>query len=339
MLRKKLPEPIGKYFLALVTAHIIWAIAGPVIKITLDYLPPFTFLFIRFLIVSIIIFPYTIILLNKHKINPKDYINILLLGLFSQTSIIFIFIGLQYTTVLDAAIIGMLGPILAMTAGHYFYHEKVDKTLVLGVSITIIGTLLVVFEPFFSVNPAYNADPTLRLIGNIFIMLNSLASVTYVIWSKISLGQTNKVIKKSLHFLHLKQMTKEYPSSLLMSVAFYIGMFTLAPLAFFENVGLFGGDYINITLLPTQAIFGVLYMALLSSIVAYFLFEWSLKRISVTDSAIISYIGPLFAVPAAFIILGEIPNKMNIIGGAIIAIGIFVAEYRNGKKAGLFKWF
>jgi drug/metabolite transporter (DMT)-like permease len=80
-------------------------------------------------------------------------------------------------------------------------------------------------------------------------------------------------------------------------------------------------------------------MALASSIIAYFLFEWSLKRISVTDSAVISYIGPLFAIPSAFIILGEIPTEINIIGGSIIAVGIFIAEYKNGKKSGLLKWF
>jgi drug/metabolite transporter (DMT)-like permease len=337
VIHKKLPESIGKYFLALVIAYIIWAIAGPVIKITLDHLPPFTFLFLRFLIVSIVILPYTIILLYKHKIDPKDYLNIFLLGLFSQTSIIFIFIGLQYTSVLDAVIIGLLGPILAMTAGHYFYHEKIDKTIVFGVMITIVGTMIVVLEPILSMGDTNSVDPLIRLIGNFFVILNSLAYVIYVIWSKISLGQTNRIVKKSLHFLHLKQMTKEYPSSLLMSIAFYVGMFTMAPLAFFENVGIFGNGNLNITHLHPDAVIGILYMALFSSIVAYFLFEWSLKKISVTDSAVISYISPLFALPAAFILLGETPTKWNLIGGGIITVGIIIAEFTNGKKSGLFK--
>src|SRR3972149_11774461 len=98
MPKKAPPTTVTFAFLALIAANLIWAAAGPVIKLTISFIPPFTFLFLRFLTVCVLVLPYTLVGLSKTVISPKDYWKILILGVFSQSSIIFIVFGLKYTT-------------------------------------------------------------------------------------------------------------------------------------------------------------------------------------------------------------------------------------------------
>ena len=333
MPKSNLPNPHLMALISIFVAQLIWAAANSVIKLTLQELPPFTFLFLRFWITSTVVLPYVILQLKKINVDRRDYLNIFLLGIFAQAAIIFVFLGLKYTTALDSAIIGILGPILAMFAGHYFYKEKIHPSVKLGVLIATIGTAIVVFEPAFSQIPITNGIPThLRIMGNLFIVLYDLCFVLYIIWSKISLGQTNNIIKKTLHFIHLKPMKKDYPSNLLMSLTFFVGMVTMAPFAILENFGVFGKVNYSILNLSSTTVAGLLYMVFFSSIVAYFLFESALKKAKVVETALLSYLSPLMAMPFAFLLLNEMPSKVAIIGAVIIALGIVFAESKPQHK-------
>jgi len=103
--KKILTKSLLLAHLALLIATIIWAAAGPVIKLTLDYLPTFTFLLFRFLLVGVILLPFILLEVRRNPIDRRDIINVLLLGLLGQSSIAFIFEGLKYTSALDSAVI------------------------------------------------------------------------------------------------------------------------------------------------------------------------------------------------------------------------------------------
>ena len=148
------------------------------------------------------------------------------------------------------------------------------------------------------------------------------------------MGEVTPTIKKGLHFLHMKPMTKKYPPVLLMSLSFFVGMATLIPLALLENLNVFGKVEYSLMFLDKTAVFGLMYMVLLSSIAAYFLFEWSLTKVTVSDTAILGYLQAVFTLPFAYMLLGELPTKYALIGGAIIAVGVIIAEssYHLHKK-------
>ncbi|OGC70710.1 hypothetical protein A2415_03670 [candidate division WWE3 bacterium RIFOXYC1_FULL_39_7] len=333
MRMKKLPPEFYIGFSGLILVYLIWAAAGPVIKLTLNYLPPFTFLFLRFLAVCIIILPLLLIELKKQKINKQDYFKIFILGVFSQTSLALIFLGLNYTTAIDFALISLLGPLLSMAAGHYLFNDKFNTGIKFGIILASLGTLFVTVEPILNGNGS-NVDPLLRVYGNVLAILYTLAFLLYIIWSKISMGEVTPTIKKGLHFLHMKPMTKKYPPVLLMSLSFFVGMATLIPLALLENLNVFGKVEYSLMFLDKTAVFGLMYMVLLSSIAAYFLFEWSLTKVTVSDTAILGYLQAVFTLPFAYMLLGELPTKYALIGGAIIAVGVIIAEssYHLHKK-------
>jgi len=326
MLETKLPNKVIIAHLSILGAGIIWAAAGPIIKITLGYIPPATFLFLRFLIVAILLLPYTIYELLKTKINPKDYLNLFILGVLSQSSILLIFYAYEYSTVLDITIIGVMGAILSVYLGHYFYKEKLDIKLTIGLALASLGTLVIVLEPILS-NHSMVLAIEKKLLGNLLAVVYNAAWIAFLIFSKMSMGEKSKELKKDLNIIHMEPMKYSYKPNLITSLSFYVGLVTIAPFAiweYFQTVGSFTLATIN-----PVGIFGLLYMALLSSIAAYMLYEYGLEYAKVSDTALYGYLQPLLTLPFAYYLVGEIPNIYMIIGGSIIAVGVVIAEARK----------
>lgn len=304
---------------ALITTAIIWGIAGPIVKLTLDDLPVFTFLLYRFLIVCIVLLPYLFIELKRDPVHKKDFLNIVILSIASQVSIAFIFLGLKFSTALDSAVIGILAPILTFIAGAYFYREKTTKMEELGIGLAVLGTMLVVVEPVLTKN--HSTQISERIFGNMLILAYQFSWPVYIILSKMMLGQNSKNTNKAVRFLHLTKFHKKYKPSTITLVSFYIGLAFFIPMALIER-------QINPTPIDftSSAIIGILYMGLLSSIVAYGLYQWAVKYLEAQETASYAYITSVFTIPAAFLLLGEVPTQTMVIGAVIISIGVIIAE-------------
>lgn len=328
MFKNKLPNNLLKAYIFILITTIIWAAAGPIIKYTLNYIPPLTFLFLRFLIACVILLPYTVYEIQKVKINKKDYLNFFLLGLFSQTSIALIFVALKYTTAIDNAVIGILGAILSVAAGRYFYHDKVNKGIKKGVILASIGTIVVVLEPLITGN-GYTTRILHRLMGNSLLLLYNVVWVVFIVWSKMSMGEPSKLLKKSLSFVHLKPMTKNYPPTLITSISLFVGLITIMPLALIEMSNGWGFNLLDI---GVNGLIGLMYMALFSSLVGYILYQKAIEHVKTSDIAFFHYLSPLFTLPVAFILLGEVPTKFVLIGSILIASGVYIGEINNNGK-------
>lgn len=328
MQKSKLPKDLPKGYIFLFITTLLWSAGGPVIKYTLSYIPPLTFLFLRFLIVCIIFLPYTIYEVQKVKVDPRDYFNLFLLGIFSQSSIALIFIALKYTTSIDNATIGILGAVLSIAAGSYFYKEKISKNLKIGLVLSSIGTLIIVIEPLFL--ELGNTELLDRLFGNTLLLIYNFFWVFFVIWSKMSMGEESKLLEKTLSFIRIKPMKKSYPPTLITALSMFVGLFTIAPLSILEMTGAFGEiTNFNIMEIDPKGIFGLLYMAIFSSIVAYVLYQKAISIVKVSDLAFFHYLSPVLTIPFSYLLLKEIPTTLVIIGSVFIAIGIYIAE-KNG---------
>jgi drug/metabolite transporter (DMT)-like permease len=270
--------------------------------------------------------PYVIVKLTEEKVNKQDYFNFFLLGLFAQSSLAIVFLALKYTSALDATIISVITGALIVYAGHYFYKEKVNNLINIGLALTLLGTCIVVVEPL--ITGVSNHIPTYeRIIGNILAFIYNITWVVYVIWSKMcSSKEKPKLLKKTLSFIHIRPMTKTYSPILTVALTFYVGLLTLIPLALLENFGSFGAINFNILAIDFRGILGLLYMSIFSSIIAFSLNQWALDNGRVSDSAIFGYLGPVFAFPIAFLLLGEIPTPFLILGVIVIAFGVVIAE-------------
>ncbi|KKS31838.1 hypothetical protein A2380_01995 [candidate division WWE3 bacterium RIFOXYB1_FULL_43_24] len=332
MPRRILPKSISGNFIAVqaafLGANIIWGAATAVIKYTLGYIPPFTFLYLRFMIVCIVVLPLVAHQLKKEPVHRSDYLNFFLLGLFSQTSLILPFVALKFTSALDYAIIGVMASVLTVYAGHYFYHDKINRGITAGIVLASLGTILIVLEPVLWGHDS-NGAVAERVLGNILGLFYALTWVVYVIWAKLSMGGKSSNLRKTLSFIKIKPMSRKYSATTIVLISFYVGLVTLIPLAVLENIGVTGASAFDILSIDIKGVAGLLYMALFSSIIAYLLNQWGLEKAKVSDFAIFGYLAPVFTLPFAYLLLGELPNTLMLIGTAFIAAGVLIAERNN----------
>jgi len=301
------PHRLRAYIYLVITAAI-WGIAGPVIKFTLPALPPFIFLTYRFLISTIVFLP--IVLLKKAKAprGRKDFIILTLIALLgSSVNLGILFYGYKYTTALDASLLSATSPVFVVIASVLFLKERVTKKEKIGLVIALLGTLAIIFQPLAENKILFREN----ILGNFLVTIANIAGVSYVILSKYGLK-------------------RKYSPLYMTFYMFLIGFITLLPLSILQ-AGSLSSLVSLITNSSLQTHLSVLYMALLSGSLAYYLYQRAQKTIEASEATLFSYLGPLFAAPLAVFWLGEEITIFYILGAVIVAIGVIIAESKRKR--------
>lgn len=295
-------SPRIKAYILLLIVSAIWGIATPIIKYALAEIDALTFLTYRFGIsASIAIFLVVLMGWNLPK-SKRTLAELLIYSFLTSTVALgLLFFGLENTTVLDSTLISLCIPLIVSVAGVRFLHEHITKREQIGIAIAIAGTVLTVLEPIVQ-----NVQSNLRLSGNLLIL-------GYVV-----VGTLATVIGKKL-------LQQDVKPSTLTNTTFIIGFITTLPFAILSGKT-------NITTISLNAHLSVFYMALFSGTVAYYLSNKAQKSIEVGEQALFSYLYPIFSIPLAVLWLGEKITPLFILGGIIIATGVFIAEIKNHKQ-------
>lgn len=291
-------------YLALFLAHLIWGINFVVAKVTLQEFPPMSLAFLRFALASLFLAPFFFAESKKIKINKLDLPKLIAVGVFSITlNISFFFEGIKRTSAVDASVLTLVIPLFSVLAGWWFLKEKVYLINLLGIALGLMGTLTIIGVPQFITG---SFSPQI-MIGNSLIILAGISWVTGAIISK-------KILNK-------------YSSLVVTAIGFLVGTVSMILPATVE--------YIQHPAWPTQVtilgLLGLTFMTLLSSISAYFLFEWGLSKTSVTKADLFQYIEPLVAATLAVFILSEQISISYIAGTLFIVTGAFLGTL--GKEA------
>lgn len=301
--------PRLKAYLLLLIVSVIWGVAGPIIKFTLGGISPLLFLTYRFFLssfVSLIFISFTGFHLPKDK---NLLIKLIIFSILTSTiSLGLLFLGIEKTTVLDLSLINLITPLLVSVAGVYFLREHITFREKIGMGIALLGTALIVFEPFLGVN-----HQSLKFSGNVLIFLSLLS------------GAYASVLAKELLRNDISPVT-------LTNASFFVGLLTILPISLFVYTP--SQIVQNISLLPFPYHLGVVFMAILSGNLAYTLWSKAQKTIEISEAAVFSYLYPIFAAPLAILWLKEKITIPYIIGGIIIAIGVIIAEYKK-KNSGV----
>lgn len=126
-----------KYYASLIFIAFIWGSTFPIIKETLLFVDPLSFLFLRFLIASIIILPLIIRRINRYLAIYGSIVGItLFFGYLTQT------IGLEYTTPSMSGLITGLYVILTPILSIFFLKRKMVKTEIILATTAFLGVAL-----------------------------------------------------------------------------------------------------------------------------------------------------------------------------------------------------
>lgn len=282
--------------LALLISHIVWGATPVIAKISLNEFPMMTLAFLRFFLAFLLLLPFLWISKKEVKLKTEDLPKILGIGLLMVTfHIFFFFSALQKTTAINASVLSLTVPIFSVIVGWTLLREKVYVINIVGIILGAIGAIIVIGLPLIFLGNLTSSV----LIGNILMILSSLSFVGGAILSKF--------------------MLKRYSPLLIVASSFLIGAISFLPLALIEQ---FKNPawYHQLTII---GIFGLMYLTLLSSICAYFLFEWGVEKVGVIRADLIQYIQPSIAASLAVPILHERISYSFIVGTCLIVLGVY----------------
>lgn len=287
-----------KASLALVVTSVIWGIAPPVIKYTLNIISTETFLFYRFLITCLVFLPLLISSIKHEKITPKKLFRYGYLGFLSvPVNLLLLFWGIKLTTANDSTLISIVSPVLIILGGAIFLHETVTKRERIGIVIVIIGTLLTIVQPLFETNLIAGGN----FKGNFLVFSGTLAGAIFAL-------------------LYKKRANRDLKPMTLTVISFWVGLLTIAPLFFRQN---------PLLLPPLEAVPGILFMSIFSSAIAYLTFNYGLSQIEASEASLYTYLQPIIAVPLAVIFLKETITFIFVAGSVLILSGLFIAETKK----------
>jgi drug/metabolite transporter (DMT)-like permease len=193
-----------------------------------------------------------------------------------------------------------------VAAGEIFFHERVPQKERIGIGIALAGTILIILEPVIR-----NGATISQLTGNFLIVLYLLVNTASVVLVK-------DLVKRGVS------------AASLTNLSFVVGLITILPLTIFDgDLPQLVSTIKNLTL-PYHL--GVIFMALISGNIAYTLWARAHRSIEIGEAAIFSYLYPIFSAPLAVLWLKEKITWQFAVGAAIIAIGVFIAEYRSSRR-------
>ncbi len=329
---KKVKNPIGGLwkglhnpYIALATASLIWGITAPISKLTLTEIGPFTLLFFRTIIASVILLPF--ILKFKIMFTLREQIFVALAAFFEIfLHITLIYLALPLIPSINLPIIGSMSPFFLVLMARIFLREKASINKYYGMGLGLVGVLCITVLPALSAQSAdvlglsTQAMSTLRILGlekyNI-----SPQGLAWLGNGLLVLG----VVVGSIGPLFIKPI-RHIPAQLITFWQFaLVACFTL-PLALLESPRLVLTD------LTAVGVVGIVYISVLSSVVAYSLYTHGLQESKAADVGIFSYLSPISALIVGIPLLHEYPDLWFIIGSALVLFGLWIAERKTRSR-------
>ena len=256
-------------------------------------LPPPITIWFRSLIAILCLIIYALLKKTSFKINLNNHgIAILLSGLFMSIHWITYFFALRWSNVT----VGMLSlftyPIITVLLEPLFIPVKLKARHI------IFGILILIGVFFLVPNFDFNNKATQGLLMGLF------SALAY-----------------SLRNLILKKHNSMADGSIQMIYQLFVVIILLLP------VFLIYSDYQIQSDLPYLLILGFITTAL-----GHTLFISSFSHFSISTASIISSIQPLFGIIMGIILLNEIPNFKNVIGGIIILSTVAIESIKSKEK-------
>ncbi|HSX18819.1 MAG TPA: DMT family transporter [Candidatus Saccharimonadales bacterium] len=290
---------LNSAFLYTSTAAIIWGATAPIMKLTLEQIPPFSLAFLRFSIAAIILGALTYKInrsLRPLKIHERDLPDFVLCALTGVTlNISFFFLGLKFTEAILASFIIAAVPLLTLLAANIFLKEKFTKRLIIASAFAFSGLLLIVGK----VNGTLG---TRELFGNILLLGSAASWVAYEIFSK--------------------KLFKKYDANTITFYTMAIGALTFAPLFFAELVR----DPTWTAIVNIKGLAGLFYGIFFSSLIAYISWNKGLKLMRANQAAFFFYLDPISGAALSILLLGEKLTPQLLMGGTLIAAAVVLAE-------------
>ena len=283
---------------------VVWAANFIVVKAALDILPPVGFTFLRYLLAAV-----TLVLLLRWtegaiRVPRPGVGRILLLGGlgFGLYQILWT-VGLQTVPAGDSALIIASTPVFVAVIAVLVGTDTLSPVRAVGVGLSFLGVAIVVGA---GVGIELSGSP----VGFALTLGAALCWATYT-----ALGA---------------RVLRRHSPLVLTTWATIGGTFVLAPIGLGQLLSP-GAVHIGDTGDLVPIIVAIAYSGILAAALANIVIFEGIKHLGPTRITTIQSLVPAFAVVLAFIVLGEPIRPGQVVGGAIIVLGVALTRLRPGR--------
>ena len=290
-----------KAYIMLICATLFWAgnfIVGKYAFLT--EIPPLSLVFYRWLLVWIILLPFT----YKDIIKHKDIIlnNLPLLFFLGLTSVglfnSFTYLSLIYTQVINSSLFNTAIPAIIILLCFLFKVEKTNKFQLSGLFISVCGILAIITK--------LNLDILLSLNFNKGDLIMIGGALTWGIYSTL-----------------LKRKKFTLPLLTLVHIVCTFGLVSVFPQFLYE---LWNGQVIKFDI---NLFYLLIFLALFPSIGSYYCWAGAVSIIGANRAGIFLSLIPLFSTIMAIVLYNEKFQFFHLIGAILILLGLYLSNKEN----------
>jgi drug/metabolite transporter (DMT)-like permease len=290
-------------------ATLCWLLSAGVYiaaKAVTTEMPPWALCFWRVLIAALILLPVTC----RHwsamiGLIRQRWLSLLIIGsLGLSITQGLIYMGLNYTTAINAGLIIALMPVMTMVLARFLLNEPVGTWQFIGSIIAFIGMAIIVAHGDLSAFLRLNLN-----VGELFVVGAAIAFALYTVLLRRA--------KYELRGLPL--------------LVILLGAGVLAALPFYA----WELTRDERTTLNAKGLLALIYTAGPGGALMYYLFNLSVQALGASRAGVFLYLQTVFVAILAYFLLGERLLSYHLIGAFFILVGVLLVMLLKPSRAGL----
>ena len=202
--------------------------------------------------------------------------------------------ALELTLISDVAVLVSIAPLTTALMGAIFYRdERITWMTCLGMVIAFVGSVMLALKDGFVWGDS--------VLGDLLAMLAAL------VWAFYSMA--------------LKRLNRTYSTLFITRKLFFYGVLSALPFLAMQD------SKVEWETLKQPEVWGnLLYLGLICSMAAYFIWGITVKRIGAVRASYYFYLSPIISMISAAIWFGERTNAIAYVGCVLILAVVIIAE-------------
>ncbi len=303
------PRPPIPPLLGILVAFFAVSTSSIFIRFAQALAPSLVIAAFRLSIATLILVPFTLVKQRAalRNLKQRQIWLAMLSGVFLAIHFATWITSLEFTTVASSVVLVSMMPLFVALLSPWILGESLTPTIGIGLGLALIGSVIVGLSDACTWQAGLHCPPLADFVrgsaikGDLLALTGALAAAGYILIGK----------KLRPHIPLLVYLNLTYGAAAIVLIVIMLGA-GHSPLGY-----------------APEAYFWFLMLALLPQLVAHSTYNWALRYLSAAYVSITVLGEPIGSTILAFLLLGEQPTAMMLVGGVLILAGIVVASSRS----------